>query len=158
VESSMKKSQGINQVKSGKPTPKEVKEFHDNDDKDAGRNAHHHTLGFGPNQAAPGGDTKKLFDELKLSDDQQNTLLEFLDDRIPRIGDIVLSARVDFTEATGGTDVWKPCIGVGVTLDNTDGDYDEYEDITGGLNVPDLTDLISDYTPGGPTSAWVRLI
>lgn len=33
---------------------KEVNEFHQKDDLDSSHRAHHHTLGFGPNQASPG--------------------------------------------------------------------------------------------------------
>lgn len=40
------------------PVPaKEVNEFHQKDDLDSSHRAHHHTLGFGPNQAAPGNHT-----------------------------------------------------------------------------------------------------
>lgn len=38
----------------GRPAPKVVSEFHTNDDVDSSSDAHHHTLGPGANQAAPG--------------------------------------------------------------------------------------------------------
>lgn len=50
---------------------KEVKEYHTNDDVDSDRNAHHHTLGLGRNQAAPGGEIKRL-----------EALIEALEERI----------------------------------------------------------------------------
>ena len=37
-----------------RPPPKTVTEFHTNDDVDTSGQAHHHTLGIGANQAAPG--------------------------------------------------------------------------------------------------------
>lgn len=47
---------------SNKAQPKEVKEFHTNDDVDSGSLAHHHTLGAGVNQAARGSELKALKD------------------------------------------------------------------------------------------------
>lgn len=38
-------------------TPREVLDFHNKDDVDSGQLAHHHTLGKGPLQAAPGNHT-----------------------------------------------------------------------------------------------------
>lgn len=37
-----------------RPDSQTVIEFHTNDDTNSSRNAHHHTLGPGPNQASPG--------------------------------------------------------------------------------------------------------
>lgn len=41
----------------GKPTTKEVRDFHTNSDVDGSPKSQHHTLGPGPNQAAPGNHT-----------------------------------------------------------------------------------------------------
>lgn len=38
------------------PNPQHVNDFHNYDDLDLNRRAHHHTLGYGVNQAAPGKD------------------------------------------------------------------------------------------------------
>jgi hypothetical protein len=40
-----------------KPSPKEVLDFHTHSDRDGSPKAEHHTLGSGPNQAAPGNHT-----------------------------------------------------------------------------------------------------
>jgi hypothetical protein len=41
----------------GRPDPITVREFHTFSDVDSGKEALHHTLGMGPNQAAPGSHT-----------------------------------------------------------------------------------------------------
>jgi hypothetical protein len=38
----------------GRPDPRTVSDFHTFDDVDSGKDAHHHTLGSGSNQASPG--------------------------------------------------------------------------------------------------------
>lgn len=45
-------------------SPKDVKEFHVNDDVDSANKAHHHTLGDGIFQAAPGASTKATLESL----------------------------------------------------------------------------------------------
>lgn len=56
-----------------KPSSKEVRDFHYNDDVDGDNNSHHHTLGPGRGQASPGqhshdgGTSKALFDGVTLT-------------------------------------------------------------------------------------------
>lgn len=46
-------------------TSQEVKNFHNRDDVDASKDAHHHTLGFGHTQAAPGDTVMRLIERIK---------------------------------------------------------------------------------------------
>ncbi len=56
-----------------KPSSKEVKDFHENDDVDGSDKSHHHTLGPGIGQAAPGqhfhdgGSSPLLLSDVKIT-------------------------------------------------------------------------------------------
>lgn len=52
------------QLEVGSPQSHEVNAFHDNDDVDSAPHAHHHTLGGGGNQAAPGNHTHPEFADI----------------------------------------------------------------------------------------------
>lgn len=51
-----------------RPEPRVVADFHTNSDVDQDRDAQHHTLGFGPNQASPGSHNHRGSDSALLLD------------------------------------------------------------------------------------------
>jgi hypothetical protein len=51
-----------------KTTAKVVKDFHEKSDLDSGTRAQHHTLGYGPNQAARGSRLRELIRQVELSE------------------------------------------------------------------------------------------
>lgn len=65
--------------------PEIVKAFHQKDDLDSSRSAHHHSLGLGPHQAAPGSSVKELSDVVDLA----LTALEEMQDHINRLDAII---------------------------------------------------------------------
>lgn len=77
-----------------KVQPKEVKEFHTNDDVDSGALAHHHTLGLGINQAARGSDFKALHEAVDAYIIANNALITALQN-----ADVALDGRLDSLEA-----------------------------------------------------------
>lgn len=65
-----------------KVLPKQVSDFHTNDDVDSGPKAHHHTLGEGVNQAARGSDlkeTKSNLESVTTTVNEHETRLEALE-------------------------------------------------------------------------------
>lgn len=56
------------------PTPQEVNAYHKAADKDASKNALHHTLGLRPNQAAAGNHTHNAKDSVKIGTNENFVL------------------------------------------------------------------------------------
>lgn len=103
---------------------KDVKDFHAKDDVDSSPLAHHHTLGFGSRQAAPGGQTMNLIKRLQIS--------------APRVGDILLSV------SSVETETFKICNGQTLV-----GDYPDLLLVHGSLTLPDLSADVPAGTPTG---------
>lgn len=106
-------------------TPKEVKEFHTNDDVDSAKLAHHHTIGEGLNQAASGLALKTLraeFDALAA---------DLISKQFP-VGHVIL--------AYGTTPPlnYLLCNGSAFTMF----DYPALAALLGGTNTPDYRDRI----------------
>jgi hypothetical protein len=57
----------------GRPEPRVVSDFHTNDDVNQDRDAHHHTLGMGPNEAAAGSHNHRGSDSVLLLQDIEIT-------------------------------------------------------------------------------------
>lgn len=70
---------------SAAPSAKEVTAFHDNDDVDGSKEAHHHTLGPGATQAASGNHTHDGGDSAELTDYAKVSALEQFADSLEAI-------------------------------------------------------------------------
>lgn len=74
-------------------------DVHQHDDSDSGPRAHHHTLGTGVNQAAPGLAFKALQESFAAYVEEVNPALASLDSRITILEDFDLDTRVSALEA-----------------------------------------------------------
>lgn len=79
-----------------RPDARVVNEFHTNDDVDKDANAHHHTLGGGANQAAPGPHRHDGTDSVSL--------LEGIELSGSRGGNLALQSVVQALVVLGATD------------------------------------------------------
>ena len=79
-----------------RPDARVVNEFHSNDDVDKDANAHHHTLGGGSNQAAPGSHRHDGTDSVQL--------LEGVELAGSRGGNLALQSVINALVGLGATD------------------------------------------------------
>lgn len=111
----------------------EVKAFHERDDVDSSNKAHHHTLGFGLKQAAPGHEVKKALDILVL-----------LNNFVVHVGDVILRTN------TVEDEWWKICNGQTLV-----GSYPELLALLGSLTLPDMT---PDIPASFPASVYMMRV
>lgn len=141
----------------GSPPSLEVNEFHDNDDVDSAPHAHHHTLGSGVNQAAPG---TVAADVLTLSGavavlGVDVTLLD------GRVGDVEAAVTALETRPQGVTPS-SVVVGSGSASVAADGTVTftgcssvSLNGVFDGMGM-DCYDLLLEYTTGTTSGAMIR--
>lgn len=85
-----------------KPSAKELTDFHTHDDVDGSQKAHHHTLGSGHNQAAPGDHSHDGGSSAKIAPLEGFTLTG------SRGGNAAVASIVDALELLGAVDGTTP--------------------------------------------------
>lgn len=116
---------------------KDVKEFHINDDVDSANAAHHHTLGKGLFQAAPGADYDKFKNETLATLANQDFINSSLDARLVEVEYrpyVLLQATNTNVTSTTTVDI----TGLSHTIDTTGGPAQVWE-YTCSLDVEHLT-------------------